>query len=241
MKKLLAMLLAVVMVMAMVACGGTASTGEATKTDTPNMKVALITDVGTIDDESFNQATWQGVEAFCKENKVEYNYYQPTADSTDARLLSIDQAINEGANVVVMPGYLFGAAIITAQDEYPDVKFVAIDVNPATDMTLDYKTYYQPASNTACITFAEEQAGYLAGYAAVKDGYTKLGFLGGMAVPAVVRYGYGYVFNGWDSFLCWFFCKILGVASCCSRRLPLDCYSCGFDVVGRRVLLSSGC
>lgn len=195
MKKLLALLLALTMVIAMVACGGNTSSGAATSTDTKTTelkKVALITDVGTIDDESFNQATWQGVEAYCKENNVPYNYYQPTTDSTDARLLSIDQAIAEGANVVVMPGFLFGAAIISAQAQYPDVKFVAIDVSKG-DLTLDYKTFTEPASNTTCITFAEEQAGYLAGYAAVKDGYTKLGFLGGMAVPAVVRYGYGYV------------------------------------------------
>ena len=193
MKKLMAMLLAVVMVLAMVACGEKAPATTPENPETPAMKVALVTDVGTIDDESFNQGTWQGVENYCKANNVEYTYYQPTEDSTDARLVSIDQAIAEGANVVVMPGFLFGSAIITAQDQHPEVKFVAIDVNPKTDMTFDYTTYYEPKENTTCITFAEEQAGYLAGYAAVKDGYTKLGFLGGMAVPAVVRYGYGFV------------------------------------------------
>ena len=77
-------------------------------------------------------------------------------------------------------------------EEYPDVHFIAVDV-AAGDLTVDYATYYEPAANTACLTFSEEQAGYLAGYAAVKDGYTKLGFLGGMAVPAVIRYGYGFI------------------------------------------------
>ncbi len=155
-------------------------------------KIALVTDVGTIDDESFNQACWQAVEAYGKANNIEYIYYQPTADSTDARLLSIDQAVKEGATVIVMPGYLFGATLVTAQNDYPDVTFVAVDV-AAGDLTLDYVTYVEPAANTVCLTFSEEQAGYLAGYAAVKDGYTKLGFLGGMAVPAVIRYGYGFV------------------------------------------------
>ncbi|MCL1829578.1 MAG: BMP family ABC transporter substrate-binding protein [Oscillospiraceae bacterium] len=155
-------------------------------------KVALVTDVGTIDDESFNQATWLGVVQWCSANNVDYIYYQPMEDSTDSRIMSISQAIAEGANVVVMPGFLFGETVVTMQDDYPEVYFVAVDVG-AGDLTFDYVTYYNPSANTVCMTFAEEQAGYLAGYAAVKDGYTKLGFLGGMAVPAVIRYGYGYI------------------------------------------------
>ena len=157
-----------------------------------DMKVALVTDVGTIDDESFNQATWEGVKQYCEGAKVDYTYYQPSADSTDARVETIETAIGDGYNVIVMPGYLFGEAVLKVQDQYPEVYFIAIDVG-AGDLTFDYTTYYDPAANTLCITFQEDQAGYLAGYAAVADGYTKLGFLGGMAVPAVIRYGYGFV------------------------------------------------
>ncbi len=188
MKKVLAIVLAMVMMLSIAGCsenGGNAGDGVISK-------VALVTDVGTIDDESFNQACWQGVEAWCEEAGVEYTYYQPSEDSTDARILSIDQAVAEGANVIVMPGYLFGSTLIKVQDQYPEVYFIAIDV-AAGDLTEDYVTYYEPSANAVCATFAEEQAGYLAGYAAVKDGYTKLGFLGGMAVPAVIRYGYGFV------------------------------------------------
>ena len=171
----------------------TVETTEAAETTaaTPS-KVALVTDVGTIDDESFNQACWEGVEEFCDENGIEYQYYQPTADSNDARVASIAQAAADGYDVIVMPGYLFGEAVISVQDTFPDVYFIAVDVASG-DLTSDYVTYYEPAENTVCLTFAEEQAGYLAGYAAVKDGYTQLGFLGGMAVPAVIRYGYGFV------------------------------------------------
>ena len=229
MKKILALLLAVVMVLGMVACASKTeapaettttepaaeTTTEETKTEEPAKeeetateeqpaeegvikKVALVTDVGTIDDESFNQATWQGVKAYCEANGIEYTYYQPTEDSTDARCISIDQAVKEGANVIVMPGYLFGGAITRVQDQYPDVYFVAIDV-AAGDLTEDYVTFYDPSANTVCATFAEEQAGYLAGYAVVMDGYTKLGFLGGMAVPAVIRYGYGWLQGARDA------------------------------------------
>ncbi len=194
MKKILALLLALVMVLSLAACGGNETKEPAANNEANGniKKVALVTDVGTIDDESFNQACWQGVEAWCKANNVEYTYYQPTEDSTDARVLSVAQAINEGADTIVMPGYLFGATLTVVMEEYPDVHFIAVDV-AAGDLTVDYVTYYEPAANTACLTFSEEQAGYLAGYAAVKDGYTKLGFLGGMAVPAVIRYGYGYI------------------------------------------------
>ena len=216
MKKILAMLLAVMMVLGLFA-GCASSQPKATQpatnaptdaAETPTetapaeteapaaagviTKVALVTDVGTIDDESFNQACWQGVEAWCTANGIEYNYYQPTEDSTDARVLSVAQAINDGANTIVMPGFLFGTTVLTVQDEYPDVYFIAVDV-AAGNLTFDDTTYYDPAANVACLTFSEEQAGYLAGYAAVKEGYTKLGFLGGMAVPAVIRYGYGFV------------------------------------------------
>ena len=212
MKKCIALLLALGMVMGLVACGAkeeaaapaapaateaapaaTEAAPEAAPEATAIVnKVALVTDVGTIDDESFNQACWQGVEAWCGANGIEYTYYQPTEDSTDARVMAVAQAVNEGANAIVMPGYLFGATLTMVMEEYPDVYFIAVDVG-AGDLTVDYATYYDPAANTACMTFAEEQAGYLAGYAAVKDGYTKLGFLGGMAVPAVIRYGYGFV------------------------------------------------
>ena len=149
-------------------------------------EIALVTDVGTIDDESFNQACWQGVEAYATANNLKYQYYQPAADSDDERLNSIDQAVSDGAKVIVLPGYLFGATVAQAQQTYPDVKFIAIDVS-AGDLGTD------PLANLYCAVFGEEQAGYVAGYAAVKDGYTKLGFLGGMAVPAVQRYGFGFV------------------------------------------------
>ncbi|MCI7810237.1 BMP family ABC transporter substrate-binding protein [bacterium] len=215
MKKILALLLVLAMAVSLVACGSGKTETKAPETQAPAAeapaaeteapaaeteapaaanitKVALVTDVGTIDDESFNQACWQGVEAWCSANGVEYTYYQPTEDSLDARVLSIAQAVAEGADTIVMPGFLFGATLTVVMDQYPDVHFIAVDVASG-DLTVDYATYYEPTANVACLTFSEEQAGYLAGYAAVKDGYTKLGFLGGMAVPAVIRYGYGFV------------------------------------------------
>lgn len=151
-------------------------------------EIALVTDVGNIDDKSFNQGTWEGVEAYAKANNITYNYYRPTEDSTASRVETIKSAVDAGAKVVVCPGYLFEEALYEVQGTYPDVQFLLIDGEPH-----DANYNYYTASNVHCILFQEEQAGYFAGYAAVMDGYKKLGFLGGMDVDAVIRYGYGFL------------------------------------------------
>ena len=151
-------------------------------------ELALITDVGTIDDKSFNQGAWEGVEAYAKDNNITYKYYQPAEQSDTAYINSIALAVKAGAKVIVCPGFLFEIPIHTVQTQYPDVKFVILDGAPhAGDYVSDI------ADNTYSIFYAEEEAGFLAGYSIVKEGYTKLGFMGGMAVPAVVRFGYGFV------------------------------------------------
>ena len=160
--------------------------------DKSGEKIAMITDSGDITDESFNQITWETVCAYGDENGVEYEYYKPAEDTDEERINAIDLAINEGATVIVMPGYLFGPAIAEEQDLYPDTTFIAVDVTEGDLVNLAG----DPAAigkNVYICSFQEEQAGYLAGYGAVKDGYTKLGFLGGVAVPAVIRYGFGYI------------------------------------------------
>ena len=174
MKKILSVLLVLAALLAMATSAALAA------------EIALVTDVGTIDDESFNQTCWEGVKAYAEANGKTYQYYQPAADSVDERLNSLDQAVSEGAKVIVCPGFMFADVVSQAQELYPDVDFIAIDVS-ADALGVEA----QP--NLYCAVFGEEQAGYLAGYAVVKDGYTKLGFLGGMAVPAVQRYGYGFV------------------------------------------------
>lgn len=199
MKKFLAFVMAASMALSLAACGGStpasstaSTTTEATSeaaasTSGSKTDVAFVTDVGNIDDQSFNQYTWQGVQDFCSANSLNANYYRPTEDSDAARLEQMDNAVNDGAKAVVVAGYLFGSSIAEAQAKYPDVQFLALDVSTA---DLGDKA---PTSNTALITYKEEQAGYLAGYAAVQEGYKELGFLGGIDVPAVIRYGYGFI------------------------------------------------
>ncbi|MBO8427128.1 MAG: BMP family ABC transporter substrate-binding protein [Firmicutes bacterium] len=154
---------------------------------------ALITDVGDIDDESFNQTSWEALRDFAQENDKTYQYYRPTEDSTAARLVSIEQAVQRGAKIVVCPGYLFEDAVYEAQTRYPEVKFVLIDGQPHSAGTEDNPAVYDTADNTVSVIFKEEISGFLAGYAAVMNGNTKLGFCGGMAVPAVQRFGSGFI------------------------------------------------
>ena len=175
MKKVVTILLALVLALSLTA----SALGE-------GITYALVTDVGNIDDQSFNQGTWEGLVAFAQAKglveNTDYAYYKPSEDSDDARVETITAAIEAGAKVVVLPGYLFDAAVLTAAEKFPEVQFLGVDLDP--------ETY--PA-NVTNIKFTEEVSGYLAGYATVKDGYTKLGFLGGIDVPAVIKYGFGYV------------------------------------------------
>lgn len=199
-RKFMAVAGAAAAVSVLTACGSSSSTASSTAASSSTASsaasgeaaegtavsyVALCCDTGTIDDESFNQACWTAVQNYMGDN---CQYYIPEADASDEdRETMIRQAVNDGADTVVCVGYLYGASLAWAAEQYPDTRFIAVDVTQA-----DIGTDTIPA-NCYCITFKEEQAGYLAGYAIAKDGFTKLGFLGGMAVPAVIRYGYGYI------------------------------------------------
>ena len=156
--------------------------------DADAVKVAFVTDVGNIDDHSFNQYSYEGVTRFAEANSLDCSYYKPAGDTDQDRIDAINQAVNDGYDVVVMAGYLFGPAVYQCAVASPETLFLALDVTAG-----DLGEVESVPSNIALICYKEEQAGYLAGYAAVVDGYKELGFLGGVAVPAVVRFGYGFV------------------------------------------------
>ena len=207
MKKILALLLAVMMVMGMFAgCGssenadGAQAGGDAEQSTAydydaiPNemtsedgkYQIAFVTDVGQLLDKSFNQGTWEGVKRYASENGKAYKYYQPAngdAATDDDRYDAMKAAADNGAEIIVCAGYLQATALEMAAKEFTDVKFVFID------------GWAMGLENIMSIDFQEEQSGYLAGYAAVMEGYTKLGFTGGGggANPACCRFGYGYV------------------------------------------------
>ena len=201
MKKLIAALLAGLMLLSLAACGGSGNgSGNGSSGD---MNVAMVTDSGDITDQSFNQTTYETAKSWCEKNGVAFNYYKPEKDTDEARNASIDQAVAAGANIILLPGYMFAASLVAQTNLYPDVKFIGLDVGEGDlcekGVGADYD--YNPANwnvgdyyntkNTYCATYQEEISGFMAGYAAVKLGYRHLGFLGGMDVPAVRRFGYG--------------------------------------------------
>ena len=216
MKKIISLLLtAGLMIGCLAGCGSNsadsndAADNSASGADAASeYSVAMITDYGDITDQSFNQTTYEACKAFCEAQGIQFNYYKPSGDSTAERVASVEKAIDDGYNVIVMPGYAFGGTLVEVSESYKDVKFIALDVAAGDILEAGVakagETYdYNPANwnvndycymdNVYCAIYQEELSGYMAGYAAVKLGYTELGFLGGMAVPAVIRFGFGFV------------------------------------------------
>ena len=160
--------------------------------DDGKYEVAFVTDVGQLKDKSFNQGTFDGVKLYAAENGLSYKYYQPANGdqaTDDDRYDAMKAAVDGGAKVVVCAGFLQETALKNAAAEFSDVSFIFIDGYPVSDDDGN------ALANVAGISFKEEQCGYFAGYAVVKEGYTKLGFTGGGGGtnPACCRYGYGFV------------------------------------------------
>ena len=203
MKKILAIALSLVMVLAMVACGEEPAPTPDPGTETPTVitnpdeiademtsedgkyEIGFVTDVGQLKDKSFNQGTYDGVKLYAAANGLSYKYYQPANGdkaTDDDRYDAMKAACDNGAKAVVCAGFMQGPALKKVAAEYPEVSFIFIDG-------------WSTGANVAGIAFAEEQSGYLAGYAVVKEGFEKLGFTGGGGGtnPPCIRFGYGFV------------------------------------------------
>lgn len=202
MKRILSIVISVVVVFSLLSACAPAAT-ETTAEEAPAGEVVeaeegaiggeialLISAAGTLDDRAFNQGCWNGVENFGDENGISYMYYQPVEDTVEAQVTLCDTAVKAGAKFIIINSDQFKAAASKMITAYPDVTFIIFDSVPIDDDGNQVLT-----DNILAIQFAEQQSTFLAGYAAVKDGFHKLGFMGGMAVPAVVRFGYGFVWG----------------------------------------------
>lgn len=179
MKKLVSFLLALTLPFSLVACSSE---------NTQSFEIVLAVDAGDIDDKAFVQGAWEAVSEYGQDNDLTHTYYKSQDDSEEAIISTIEMAVKSGAKVVVSPGYLSEYPVYAMQEKYPDVNFILLDAEPC-----DENGNYHIAQNTTSVLFVEEEAGFLAGYSAVMDGYRKLGFMGGMAVNPVANFGLGFI------------------------------------------------
>lgn len=151
-------------------------------------EIAFISGEGELDDSGFHESSWEGIAEYADENRITYSYYRPAADTRQAREEVVRTAAKKGAKIIISQGYPFEEVIAHMQNEYPKIQFLMLDAKPRKS-----GQKAELASNVHCILFREEEAGYLAGYAAVREGYTRLGFLGGKEIAPVQRYGSGFI------------------------------------------------
>ena len=157
--------------------------------DNGSAEIAMLVDIGDVDDKSFKEGIFDAVSKFAGEKGKTYNYYIPEEKSDYSVIRSIEDAINYGAKVIVAPGYWFKKPVDVVQNKYKDVKFIITDTTPYCE---DIKTY-MIGEHTFAFLFSEQEAGYLAGYAMVMEGFKNIGFMGGIKSPSVENFGYGYI------------------------------------------------
>lgn len=170
--------------LALSACGD-----EAGSADDKEVDVVLVTDYGTIDDNLYNQAAWNGMKKYAEEAGLSYDYYQPQDTDNDSIMAQIKRGYSNGAKLFVCPGTMLEVPVYNAMKKYKKASFILVDGTPHNEDN----TETEIRDNVSVITFSEEQAGFLAGYSAVRDGYKGLGFVGGMPIDPVIRFGYGFV------------------------------------------------
>jgi len=188
MRRIIAALMITVMIMTLASCGNEKTQNKNQAADKQQYEVAMIVSGDNVNDGSFNEAAWNLISSFCIDKGLTSTYYTNEKEDKESYLESVKKAVDGGAKIIIMSGSCFETAVYEAQKTYEDIYFLLIDGVPH-----DEKDNYDIGPNTIGMIFAEEEAGYLAGYAAVKDGYRKIGFIGETEAPAVKRYGYGFV------------------------------------------------
>jgi basic membrane protein A and related proteins len=172
------------------ACGGANDDKDTGSKDNGKdaVKIGMVTDAGTIDDKSFNQGTWEGILQAKKELGIQEKYLKPAGTTEAEYLKEMGNLYDAGYKFIVLPGFKFETAVFKAQDKYKDSKFVILDGNPHSG---DFKPVVN--DNTVAVFFAEHESGFLAGVAAaleLKAG--EAGFIGGMEIPAVQKFNWGF-------------------------------------------------
>lgn len=172
-------------------CGSNKKTPSPTSGESePGLcEIALITDSGTVEDGSYNEMAYKGVLQYGNEKDVKVKYYIPEDTEKNSFIAEIKKAVKDGAKIIVCSNFLLEEAVYDAAKQNKEVAFILVDGEPHnqdySDMTV--------ADNVYVVRFANELAGFMAGYAAVRDGFRYLGFMGGMPEDNVIKFGYGFV------------------------------------------------
>lgn len=161
---------------------------EETALDGGGATIALAVDSDGVE-TGMNAMLWLGVQQFCTTFNFSAQLFEAEGEGIEANEEVLRKAAESGAELIVCAGQDMEVPLYELQNNYPTISYLMIDGEPHSE---DYASY-STASNTHCVLFSEEQAGYLAGYAAVADGYTSLGFLGADMLPGIVRYGTGFL------------------------------------------------
>lgn len=184
-KKIIGLGLASVATLTLAACSNRGNTGDAAgnKADDAALKVAMITDTGGVDDKSFNQSAWEGLQDWGKANNLSkgigFDYFQSTSESDYAN--NLEAAKSGGYNLIYGIGFALHDAIEKAAADNPDTNYVLID------------DVIEGQDNVASVTFADHEAAYLAGIAAAKTTKSKsVGFIGGMESDVLTRFEKGF-------------------------------------------------
>lgn len=201
MKKFLTLVLTVAMALCLFGCSNNNkdNTGDGgnTGSDSKHVDVVFLADLGSIYDGGFNEYSYYGIKDYCEEAGLTYDYLQPANNDDESRIAIFEQAANVmSANVIVAVGFLWDAALAQEVPNYPDIKVIYADADNLYNIDYNYDGVddsLDHCDNLAMITYKEQECGWLAGYCVVMEGFRKLGFFGGMAVPAVIRFGYGFL------------------------------------------------
>lgn len=144
---------------------------------------------GVVMDGSYNEDIYEGVQVYSLAAGISFSAYVAEEETDIAYREAVERAIADEARMIICAGYEFGEVIGDLQEVYPEVAFLLVDGVPVDDSGNSAAI----ADNVHCISFHEEESGYLAGYMAVLEGYRRLGFIGGVKEPPIIRYGYGYL------------------------------------------------
>lgn len=186
MKKWIALLLSGIMVFALAGCG---APEEEQPEEQIEYEIALLTESGIIMDGGASEAAWTAISTFGAEKGISHKYYKAAEATVEAYQATIDNAVSKGAKIIIAEGASFAEVIDHSQSQYPDVTFILMDAEPMESEASEPEI----TDNTMAIRFSSEQAGYLAGYGAVKEGFTQLGFIGDDETPVIMDYGYGFL------------------------------------------------